>query len=339
MKFEEFKITPARIDINYKLYYFLKELNGGNGLTNSLLARFTEAIIAHQQIKYLNVIKILDAIVDDAPENRRNSIKEMLLFIKSYDDFRIFVFSVKLLQIKPLLLAEAKLTEITEVSNLSKIHTLSVQYDTISKSKPYYKRVNGALLSLLFFTNVESKKDKFLSDVTDIYLSSLFEDYEYLKRKGIEPNQMFMLMFSESVDQSIVSDAGSSYEERIFNLLITIGISKDDIKKIHDENDSSTEFDFFFNYNSKIIGIGAKRTLRERYKQFIKTSSMSKLDLMIEVTLGIDLTEAKAKTITHNGIILFVADEIYDERKFLHDLDNIYPASNFTRETFDILTK
>ena len=340
MKFEDIKISTEKLDINYKFYYFLKELNGGQGLSDTLLTKFTEIIFAHKENEFDKIIKILDSITDDIKsDNRRNNLKEFLLFIKDDTDFRIFIFALKLLLIKPLLLAEAKLTEITEISNLAEIHTLSLQYDTISKSKPYYKRVNGALLCLLFFTKVESKENKFLSDVTENYINSLFGDYEYVKSKGIEPNQIFMIMFSESVDQSIVSDAGSSYEDRIFNLLLAIGVNKDDIRKTHDVNDSSTEFDFFFPYNSKKIGMGAKRTLRERYKQFIKTSLMSGLDLMIEVTLGIDLTEPKAESIIKHGVILFVADEIYDAKAYLQKLNGVYPASQFTAATFDQLTK
>jgi hypothetical protein len=46
------------------------------------------------------------------------------------------------------------------------------------------------------------------------------------------------------------------------------------------------EFELFFELDGRTYGIGAKRTLRERYKQFIKTSHTSKIDVMIEITLG-----------------------------------------------------
>jgi hypothetical protein len=85
-------------------------------------------------------------------------------------------------------------------------------------------------------------------------------------------------MFSESINQSIISDSGSNYEDRILTVLTSIGINENDISKTHDKNDSSTEFDFFFELQNKTYGIGAKRTLRERYKQFIKTAQMSNID-------------------------------------------------------------
>ena len=245
-------------------------------------------------------------------------------------DFNTLVFALKLIQIKPLLLAEAKLGEVAEMSSLEKINQLSIQYDTFSKSKPYYTRVNGALLSLLFFSKLEEKDTSLISQSTEEYVNALFKEYEYLKSKGLEGNQMFMLMFLESINQSIISDAGSSYEDRIYNILTGLGISAEDIKKTHDKADSSTEFDFFFELNKKTYGIGAKRTLRERYKQFIKTIQMTKIDVMIQITLGLDLTEEKAKTIAKHGVITFVSDEIYSSRKYLQDIKEVYPASDLT---------
>jgi hypothetical protein len=97
-----------------------------------------------------------------------------------------------------------------------------------------------------------------------------------LKKFGLESNQIFMLMFSESINQSIISDSGSNYENRILSVLNKIGIKN--IRKIHDESDKSTEYDFFFEIDGKSYGIGAKRTLRERYKQFIKTKLTTKID-------------------------------------------------------------
>jgi len=99
---------------------------------------------------------------------------------------------------------------------------------------------------------------------------------------------------------------------------------EDNIYKTHDKTDKSTEYDLFFELNGKTFGIGAKRTLRERYKQFIKTSYTSKIDVMIEITLGVDLNEAKAKIINRHGTILFVSDEIYMNREFLQKLNGVY---------------
>jgi len=47
------------------------------------------------------------------------------------------------------------------------------------------------------------------------YISDLSKKAKKFKKNGLEPNQIFMLMFSESVNQSIISDSGTNYEERI----------------------------------------------------------------------------------------------------------------------------
>jgi hypothetical protein len=144
-------------------------------------------------------------------------------------------------------------------------------------------------------------------------------------------------MFSESINQSIISDSGSNYEDRILSVLTSIGLDENKIEKTHDKDDSSTEFDFFFELNNQTYGIGAKRTLRERYKQFIKTAQMTQIDVMIEITLGIDLTEEKVKAIRKHNVYLFVADEIYNSYQYLQDIDGIYSSQDLTIEVLENL--
>ena len=120
-------------------------------------------------------------------------------------------------------------------------------------------------------------------------------------------------------------------------MLNKIGITN--ISKIHDKNDKSTEYDFFFEIEGKTFGIGAKRTLRERYKQFIKTSITSKIDISIEITLGIDLNEEKAKIIASHGSFIFVSDEIYQIKDFLKQNNNVFSVKDLNIETLIKLTK
>lgn len=339
MKINKIKIKKSALDANFNLYFFLKELNGTIRLSDSDLNALLEVYFANQNLSVVKIKSIFINLIDKLSDKKKTGMLSLMFLINNDTDFNTFIFSLKLIQIKPLLLAEAKLSQVAELSSLSHINQLSLQYDTISKSKPYYTRVNGALLSLLFFSKLEQKDVSFISQATTEYVTALFKEYEYLKTKGLEANQMFMLMFSESINQSILSDAGASYEDRIFNILISLGIPNSDIKKIHDKADSSTEFDFFFELNGKTFGIGAKRTLRERYKQFIKTAQMSEIDVMIQITLGLDLTEEKAKSITKYGVVTFVSDEIYSSRKYLQSMESIFPASQLSLKVLKILSK
>ena len=161
------------------------------------------------------------------------------------------------------------------------------------------------------------------------------DDYHKLKKLGLETNQILMLVFAESMSQSIRSSGGSNYEDRIIQILVAIGIDRDSIKKQHDENDSATEYDMFFELDGRTVGIGAKRTLRERYKQFLNANT----DVIITITLGIDLNFEKVKTITNTGIKIFVADEIYKAKSYMQDSTNVYPASEFTLKTLKMFVQ
>jgi hypothetical protein len=223
------------------------------------------------------------------------------------------------------------------VSELQRLNPLSLEYDKVSVYRPYATRVNWALLSLLFFSYLEEWITNFISAQSEAFLNSLSELAIALKNDWVEPNQIFMLMFSESINQSIISDSWSNYENRILSVLTRIWIPEDDIKKTHDKNDSSTEFDFFFELDSRTYWIWAKRTLRERYKQFIKTAQMSRIDVMIEITLWLDLNEEKAKSILAHSVYIFVADEIYQSRNFLREMDWVYSVKDLNIKTLKAL--
>ncbi|MEX2515192.1 MAG: hypothetical protein WD335_03615 [Candidatus Paceibacterota bacterium] len=326
------EIEKQKLDSNLKLYVFLKEINGGLGLTENQLNKVLEITNRHPATEYEKGHDLIKNIFEEkikSPEKMDNMMSTLYL-IESSEDYKIFSFALKLLKVKPLLLEEAKISIEEVKEERSEHHLLSLEYDKKSKNEPYYMRVNGALLSLLFFRKLEESNSNFLSQGAEDYVNNLKEDFEELKQSGVEPNQMFMLMFSESVNQSIISTAGSSYEERIFQILVEMGIDADSIEKKHDEDDSSTEFDFFFNADGVTVGIGAKRTLRERYKQFIKTAQMTDLDVMIEITLGLDLRQNIAEAIRNHGVYLFVADEIYKSRDYLQKIDGVYAASSLS---------
>ena len=54
---------------------------------------------------------------------------------------------------------------------------------------------------------------------------------------------------------------------------------------------------------------------------------------MIEITLGIDLTEEKVKAIRNHNVYLFVADEIYTAYEYLQNIDGVYSSKDLTLQT------
>lgn len=330
-------ITNEIIDVNYKLYRCLKEFNSSNKPTKSMSEQIKRILFAYND-KDLIVIKniLIEVISQDTKETRRDQMLELVNTINSLDDLNIYSFALRLLELKDLFLAEASILNLDQLIG-NQCHPLSLAYDSISVKVPYSQRIKGVLLSWLAFQQLENQTSDFLDEIITSYKSELITGYQNLKSIGININQIFLLIFSESLKQSSVSQAGTSYEERVMIQLLSLGISRESIKKTHDEADASTEFDFFFTYNYRTYGIGAKRTLRERWKQFIKTAQMTTLDVMIEITLGIDLSEEKITSIRNHNVYLFVADEIYFSTKYLIDTEGIFPGSELTLETLDSL--
>lgn len=331
MNYDKLEIKKDKVDTNYKLYLFLKEINGWNWLTNNQISYLLEIIHSNSDLWFDKLFWIIEHSIYSKVTNfdKSANMTYLLSYLKNDEDILILQFALKLILIKDLLLSEAKIIVTDNLLSKNWVHPLSLEYDNSWKKNLYYTRVNWALISLLFFSSLENKKKIYLSESTNSYIENLIFEYHKLKEIWIEANQIFMIMFSESVNQSAVSSAWTSYEDRIFNLLVSGWLKPNEIKKIHDENDKSTEYDFFFEKNWVLVWIWAKRTLRERYKQFIKTSHTSEIDVTIEVTLWLDLTEEKAKTIIQHWTYIFVADEIYNSRDYLIGIDWIYPASEF----------
>jgi len=337
VKIKKLQIGKGKLDINLKFYFLLKQLVKAK-LSEKQAFNFLEIYTLFKDSKTdLCNEKFLDLIQQIKGQDKQNILYTIIETLENEIDLDLFMFSLKLYLIKDLLLQEAKLTDVIGISDLEKLDPLSLKYDKVSVYRPYATRVNGALLALLFFSQIEAGKTNFMSDDTHRFIKKISEFAVKLKKNGVEPNQIFMLMFSESVNQSIISDSGTDYEDRILSVLTKIGIPEEKITKIHDKDDSSTEFDFFFELGKKTYGIGAKRTLRERYKQFIKTAQMSKIDVMIEITLGLDLNEEKAKSIRNHNIYIYVADEVYNSRDFLKKMKGVYSVKDLNLNTLKTL--
>ena len=335
MKANKLIIEKSKFDINLKFYFILKYLTKANLNSNDINKILELYSLSKNFFKNDFIYKIDEIFNINTKSGIKKSeyLKNIFELLDNDLDIILFIFSIKLIAIKPLLLEEAKTRDLLDKTKLTNLNPLSLEYDKITVFTPYSTRVSGALLSLIFFDKLENNDTSFLSSDSTNFLKQLSKDAIFLKKNKIEANQIFMLMFSESINQSILSDSGSNYEDRIFYTLRDIGIDEKNITKTHDKNDSSTEFDFFFELNNKTYGIGAKRTLRERYKQFIKTAQMSKIDVMIEITLGIDLTKDKVEAIRNHNIYLFVADEVYTQNKYLQSIEGIFSVTDLTMNT------
>lgn len=336
MKLPKIALQPEKLDINLKFYFFLKYIIKAKFHDNQVLRFLENAQLFKDFLHFASFqAAILDSISSQTKsgQNQRMILEDVFAEIDNDLSLQTFLFSLKLYLIKDLLLEEAKIRRANDMEKLSKLNPLSLEYDKITVFNPYTTRVTGALLSLAFFEGLETG---FVAQSSDDFMRNLAVSAQHLIQQGIEPNQIFMLIFNESLNQSITSNSGSDYENRIKSVLLNLGLPESHIHKIHDKADRSTEFDLFFELEGKTFGISAKRTLRERYKQFIKTVQMSQIDVMMEITLGTDLTEEKAKAIIQHGVILWVADEIYQSQTYLQKMPDVYSCRDLS---LDLLKK
>jgi hypothetical protein len=196
VKIEKINIEKEKFDLNLKFYFFLKYLVK-TGLTDNQAKDFLRIIVLNANIDYeATIVKITKYIEEKI---KINSPKQKLIFevidkINSDTDFKLFVFSLKLYMIKDLLLQEAKIKDLLDISQLETLDPLSLEYDRKTIYSPYSTRINGALLSLIFFDKLENKQTNFISQDAEYFMKSLSTLAIDLKNQGVEPNQIFMLI-------------------------------------------------------------------------------------------------------------------------------------------------
>lgn len=331
------RVEKKQYDINILFYTFLKILNSNDGFTDKQLNEVFE--ILHEAKNYNSFLTIFKSkIIGKITSVQKKIILNKLIEnITCNTHYKIFIFANYILKFKPLLIEYAKLIDTQSITKDS--FPLSLQRDNETKLIPYAFRVNGALISLLFFDFIEQKNlEKFpTSQYATTFIDKLFNLYSELKNTGLEAKQIFNILLQESISQSIKSTAGSNLENLVVTLLSNDGV--EDITKKIDSNNHEIEYDHFFILDNKKYGISTKRTLRERYKQFKKTET-AEADIFIHITSGLDLNEEKSKTITSDlfGCYIFVFPEIYEKSPYMLKNKKIFSTTELTLKTLTSLS-
>lgn len=240
---------------------------------------------------------------------------------------------VDLLLVKDLILQESKVYAFNEQKKeLKNIYDmLSIEYDISHLHLPYGQRVISSLL--LFALTNANRESNFILNSSNTIVKNFSHKVQILTEQyNLNVNNMFHIIMDESMNQSIKSDAGSSYESRVFSTLSPL------VQKInghsHDSKISSVEYDMTFIFNNKLCGVSAKRTLRERYKQNFEDVKFLDVNYMFFITLGTDLTEDKLTNILQkSGIYIIVSQEEHEARAFLKNNNKVISSKNI-KEAF-----
>lgn len=240
------------------------------------------------------------------------------LFKDEIDTLSLTLLATKYLKFKDFIIAEKnrrnsfELVEKIIEKRFSKLgvngpsYKLTMVYDNYSTLAPYSDR---AFSAWLLNTEVENNVNVKIEDAK---------------------NNVFQIILDESMMQSGRSNSGGDYEARIAELFKFFNLNFS--LHHHEEDDQSQEHDLVIQYKNKRIGVGAKRTLRERYKQY----NPSEVDFSFVFTIGEDLNEAKAATITETyRSFIFVADELYEKADFLKNNSKVFKVTDFSIEILD----
>lgn len=188
-------------------------------------------------------------------------------------------------------------------------------------SKPYTLRVAGTLLLKLYFEKKNILKHPILNYVL----------LELNNVKDIDVERILQIIFQESASQSIRSTSGDSYESRFKKLAIAQNFKYQG--QTYDSKIKAVEYDAVLKIDNIQIGVSIKRTLRERYKQNHEDVDQLMVDMMLVVTLGIDLNENKINYITaKKGNYIIVASDIYETKEYMKNHPKVFPAKELNQE-------
>ena len=344
-----------------ELQYFAEEAS----FKNSLLFYTILKILVQCKLSEVKLIRLQEIVNSKTINCLNNSLKlrKYLLSIQDINGFEsatrsnyeLFVntlnennldcwkfctdLSVDLLLVKGLILQESKAYINNQIKKdvYSITDKLSMQYDISNLEIPYGLRVMCSLMS--YAVTTADRDSEFILKSTNDTLVNIQEKVKTLKEKyKVTANNVYSLIVGESVNQSIVSDAGSSYEAR-FNEMI-LPVVDEVIGHSHDSKIPSVEYDFILIKNGKRIGVSAKRTLRERYKQNFEDIDNLDVDYMFLVTLGTDLNEDKMNNILQRDkIFIIVASENYESKDYLKNNPRVISSKELNEDKINSIIK
>lgn len=339
------EITDFTYEWNLYFYTLLKVLVQTN-MTEIQLINFQNLVLKNKDEYKDNTSEfqslLINAnIVKNDQKKQENFINIVNLFDnESYDAWTSMIdVAIDLILFKDLILYESKayvINKTKEVENLID-DKLSLEYDASRLCLPYGQKVISSLL-VFAITDLE-RKTEFIMNASNQVIKDIHDKLKYVvDNYRINCNNMLLLIVNESVSQSIKSTAGSSYEDRVRYVLN--GKVSNLREHSHDSKISAMEYDFTFEVNDKKVGVSAKRTLRERYKQNHEDIDILDVDYMFLITLGTDLNKVKLDSLLQkNGIYAVVASELYDTKDYLKNNNKVISSKDLSKELLERIIK
>ena len=335
------RINDTAYENNLVFYSMLKFLVQSKCDDNKIL-RLKRALVANKDAIISDRSNLVPLILESGSVAARDTgaYNGLLTFFsyKGTDSnemwFDFAIMCTEVFSIKSLLIAESKHYANVRAAERIVNDRLSLAYDFAGLHAPYGTRVAGTMI--IYGFDPYHRNSSFILDSTEREIDEIIQQIAELEKKyDVNISSMYSILIGESLNQSITSDAGTSYEDRASSAINTIvGVSN--IRgHSHDSAYPAVEYDFTFEFEGKTFGTSVKRTVRERYKQNLQhNDNLADVDYMILITLGTDMNEAKMNNITsYRGYYIVVADEVYNSKPYRMRNTQIIPSSRFTAET------
>ena len=341
----ENKITDITYEWNLYFYTILKGIVQV-GLNDNKLITLQNEILKNKDNYINNFVDFQNYLIGTGIiKEEQNKYDNFINLINLLDEERYDAWvsmidvAIDLILFKDLILQESKAYVLDKTRKTDKEieDKLSLEYDMSNLSLPYGQKVISSLL-VGALTSLE-RKSEFVLSQSNKNVKIINDKLCYLvKNYNINCNNMLLLIVDESVSQSIKSTAGSSYEDRV-RLMLNGNVDELSTHS-HDTNISAMEYDFTFKLNNKKVGVSAKRTLRERYKQNHEDIDILDVDYVFLITLGTDLNKEKLDYVLEkNGIYVVVADEIYQANDYMNKNNRVLSSKDLTREKLERIIK
>lgn len=324
------EINRSKLNINLLLYRTVKDIIQSKISDKQIIILIEKIkILVNSDEKFEIKKQLLLNTIDDLSKSIKVKSKISILIDNSINEekhFRIFKLSLNLIRFKAYILEKSKLYKENFIAS-ENIHIMDFEYDQKMLNLPYSMRVSGALLIKALFLEIELSSNSFYEPIKS----------DICKINEIDAEVILQIIFAESASQSIKSLSGNSYEERFENLLKLNSINY--IGQSFDSKIQAVEYDFkLFIKNGKSIGVSAKRTLREHYKQNHEDIKTLDIDAMILVTLGIDLNSAKVNNILEKEKhYIFIASDLYENMDYFKNNPKVYSLNKLNNSLLDSL--
>lgn len=182
-------IAKEIVDINQKMYWYLKEIN--RSASKGLNVKRQNLLLSILQEYNENTICLLDAkqrintLIASVNMKNKIDIEKMVDSINSYQDLVIIRLSLYVIRFKEKICDTSFCLDGFDLPKPKSVSRLSQEFDRLGVHRSYRVRARSSLITFRFFECIESNDLNFKSSLFGDFSEIIFSDYDFLRKKGL----------------------------------------------------------------------------------------------------------------------------------------------------------